>query len=803
MILEDTWEDKTPQSQWDPLDDRLAWNGISNIEESDVRFPIYSIVQNEIGGVVTLAAYQAKLAQGIVNKNSRKYITFGSSLSDTSEKIYSAREALRVVSLGTNTLILNTVVYAGFSSNIDGYEYDLNGKITNNIDVVGRKVTYYTSAKIQKTSFGRLFPQGTSLPTGETYDNGWTAKYIPVEDFVYGDLDRPWIGQSVGDFSEIRFPPDKNDWYANNSDLDQNPPDTKAREMFKELYDSSHPHKIGNYPVDGRGKVYYCAGPYLGQQSGYYRIINFPETETYDPILEQPTNTPGITGTGRPYIQKIRTPDAFSILDEKRMPQNLSFSTSTGWRITTINWTPRTSGNLNNNPGPSPFLSTDKVTGIPSRINALAVFRDRLFFAVRDVVFSSRLGDFQNFWIDDPTGITTADPIDIRASLNQYAEITSLTPFDEFLFINTRGSVQFELKGSQNIISPLTAEISPTTFYSTAPLIDPLLLGSQVYFFDSKRLYIYFSQKVRGVNTAIEVSSICPDYLPSSFGSSCTAPAQDMILVVDDNEKNKIYTYTNRYSGDRVIQSAFHRFILNQEDEVVSIQSYDNYLYAVIYRKNFGVMYITKCLLKSEDPKIPRLDFYTKQTIALTTDLGLEYSFTVPYSLPYESVYVVLGEDFGDLAGSTIKADFIVQGNSTEITLTGFDFSKYLGKSFYIGGSFLMNIQLSEQFLRDDTNNTINGVLNIRTMVTRHNNSGYYKVTSIRRGRIENLESEFSFVKLNRDNGRFENDGDFVSKIFGFSDSTKIFITSDLPAPVNISQIELKGKFKQKYTSLR
>lgn len=802
-VLEEMWEDKTPSFQWDSTDVRLSWDGVGIIQESDPRFPIYSLVAQENGGTVTLGNYNNKLSLGVVSKDSRKYITFGSSAEDTAGKTYTPKEALRVVSLGTNTLVLNTVVYAGFSSNIDGYEYDMNGNITTNVDIKGRKVTYYSAAKIQKTNFGRLFPQGTSLSTGETYDPNWISKYIPVEDYVYGDLDRPWIGQSVGDFSEIRFPPDKNDWYSNNSDLDQNPDDDKARLMLKELYDSNHPHKAATYPVDGRGKIYYCASPYLGQSAGYYRIINFPETETYDPVVEAPTNTPGVVGTGRPYVQRVRTPYAFSVLDEKRMPQNIEFNATTGWKVKTIEWTPRTTGTIENNPGPSPFLSTDKKTATPSRINALAVFRDRLFFAVRDVVFSSRLGDFQNFWIEDPSGIITADPIDIRASLNQYAEIISLTPFDEFLFVNTKGSVQFELKGSQNIISPLTAEISPTTFYATAPLVEPVLLGSQVYFFDSKRLYVYFSQKVRGLNTAIELSSTCPDYLPVNFGSVCTAPAQDTILAVDADNKNLIYLYTNRYSGERVLQSAFFRFVLNEEDEVVSMQSYDNYLYALIYRKNYSTLYLTKCLLKSEDPKIPRLDFYSTVTINSGADLGLDYSFTVPYSLPYDDVYVVLGEDFGNMAGSTIKAEKVIQGNSTQLSISGLDFSGYPGKTMYVGGSFLMNVQLSEQFLRDDTNNVVSGVLNIRTLITRHNNTGHYKVVSIRRGRSEDLESEFSFVKLNKDNDRFEKDGDFVSKIFGFSDNTQIFITSNLPAPTNITQIELKGKFKQKYTSLR
>lgn len=799
-ILDNTWEDVTPAYQWDNLDPVLSWNGTDTIEQTDIRYPVYLAALNAAGTTPTQTQYNTMLANGVVKKESRQYITFGSVIEDTAEKVYTPKEALRIVSLGTNTLILNTLVYAGFSSNEDGYSFDLNGYTTNTIDLKGRKVTYYSAAKVIKTNLGRLWPQGTTLPTGETTLATWTAKYIPVEDYIYAEIDRPWLGQSVADFSEIRFPPDENDWYGNNGDSDQSPADTKAQLMLQELYDQDHPYLTGNYPVSGRGKVYYCAGPYLSQPAGYYRIISFPETETYDPNIGDAIAA--VAGKGRPYTQRIRTPDAFSYIDPNRMPQNLLFDSDSGWRLETIEWTPRTTGNRYTNPGPSPFLNEDKKTVQPSRINSIAVFRDRLFFSIGDVVFSSQLGDFQNLWINDPTSVTTADPIDLRASLNQYAEIISMTPFDEFLFINTKGNVQFELKGSQNVISPLTAEISPTTFYATAPLVDPVLIGSQVYFFDAKRLYIYYSQKVRGLNTAVELSSTCPNYLPESFDSVCTAVAQDTILCTDAQARNNIYLYTNRYSGERILQSAFFRFVLNEQDLVESMQSYENYLYCLIYRET-GSLYLTRCLLRTDELYIPKLDFYKKFTIDSSFPSSLTQTITVPYDLPYDDVYVVLGEDFGNLSGSMFKAQTNVFGNSTEVIISGIDFSDYVGKSYYIGGSFLMNVELSEQFLRDDQNNSVNGVLNLRTLVTRHNNTGHYKVVVERRGRPETLESEFSYTKLDQINGTYEKDGEFVSKVFGYSDNTKIYIQSNLPSPCNIVQMELKGKFKQTYTSLR
>ena len=803
-LYDNTWTDVSPLPQWDPNDSTLTMTidpAVEFTDTNDLRYPIYRLSAGE-NPLTTQVAYDAALASGVINKESRRYTTFGSSGADLGGTAYTAAEALRIVSVGTNMIVLNTLVEAGFSSTAAGFKVDLAGNTTATVDTKGREVTYYTAARVQKMTSGRLYPEGTAAPSGDSLLSGWTVKFLPVEDYVYAEVDRPWLGQSVVDFSEIRFPPDKNDWYANNGDTYQTPDDYTARDMLIDLYDSTHPHVAATQPVAGRGKIYYCAGPYLSQPAGYYRIINFPETESYDPDGAGGGTLAAVAGTGRPYSERVRTPDAFSYLDPDRMPQNLVF-TAGSFNLEPIAWEPRTTGTRYTNPGPSPFLSQDKLTNIPRRINSMSAFRDRLFFSIGDVVFSSQLGSYENLWINDPSSITSSDPIDIRASSNQYAEIVSLTPFDEFLFVNTKGDVQFELRGSQNVISPLTAEISPTTFYATAPLIDPVLIGSQIYFFDDKRLYIYFSQRVRGLNTAIEVSANCPNYLPSDISAVCTAVAQDTILAVDADNRNHIYLYTNRYAGEQVLQSAFYRFKLADNEKIQTIQSYDNYLHAVIYRENEGRLYIMRCLLTPHPTYVPRLDSYVPMVIDENfSSTGLNSSFQLGFGLTHSSVYVVLGDDWDEQAGDTYLATVSNQNNTANISILGIDLTENIGKTIYVGGTFDMVVELSEQFRRDDGNNVVPGVLNLKTLNTRHDNTGGYTVEVVRLNRTETLESEFSSNKLDALTGSVSS-GEFLSKVFSFSHNAQVFIKSSLSTPCNIVSMEFKGKFKQRNTSAR
>jgi hypothetical protein len=113
-----------------------------------------------------------------------------------------------------------------------------------------------------------------------------------------------------------------------------------------------------------------------------------------------------------------------------------------------------------------------------------------------------------------------------------------------------------------------------------------------------------------------------------------------------------------------------------------------------------------------------------------------------------------------------------------------------------------MEVELSTQFVRDQNNNVIEGSLNLRSITLRHKNTGNYDVQVSNRGRTA-LVSKFTNQRtddnqdlLNLEN--YEEEGEFTANILGFSDSTQIKIVSDYPTPVNIVNMEIKGKFIQK-----
>jgi hypothetical protein len=787
-ITETGWTNQTPESQWDPTDPILSWDGIVSISTNDLRYPIYELSLAVSTGTPK-EKYDSVLNTGIVNKDTRAYITHGQGKS---------KEVLKALQLGTNIIYLNTKVYAGFSSGTNGKTVGLDGRETLETDLIGNKVTYYSASRVMKTTDGRLYPNTHNLRDGEEWDSEFPSQFVPVEDYVYGDFEKPWLGQSVKNFGELRFPPGNNDWLDLNERVASGSItlDTSARDMLRLLYDPDtayyNPTATPSPIPDGRGKVYYCDAPYLSLDAGYYRIVSFPEDQVQS----------GITGKGKPYTQKVRTPDYCSVIDKKRMPHKLNFLNNV-FKFEPISWTPRTVGDRLSNPGPSPFL-TPEGEARHVQLTAICNFRDRLFFSSGDIVFSSQMGVLEDLWIKDPSNITVSDPIDVRAASNSYAEITAMVPFNQYLFINTKGGVQFELKGDSNLISPLTAEISSTTFYSTADLVDPLTLGSQIYFLDKERLYIYLNQDSREFNTAIELSNTVRGYLPKSYQDVTTAVAQNYILAVDENSKNTIYVYCNRFDGGELIQSAFWRYVLSEDTSIFSIKVWDNYLYSVVKKKSSW--YLLSSLLEQEDVNIPRLDYRAELVITEdnTVTSGIVSTIEVPYILSEDDdVFVVLSEDFGDLKNSVFKASNVQAfGNNSSITITGINLNNHKLKSVFVGTAYDMVIELSPIYLRGEGNNIIEGTVNLKTLTIRHHKTGNYRVQVTRRGRTNQLISEFSATNLET-NPIIAVDGTFTAKIFGFADETKVEIVNSSVTPCNITQLEFKTVFNKNNSSLR
>jgi hypothetical protein len=795
-----------------------------------------------------------------VDATVREYITYGGT------------EELKFAARAQNLVFLNTEVYAGYTSKplvatqqmfddnvtVDGQPVvvdttywctlGLDGQFATTgtapgldytEDPIGGEVEYLTATAVDPLGLapfwdeystylagtqvlyidnGKIYAANTdittpgSLPTGADWDEitERVGERIPVRDAQYPDPATPQLGQAVSTFADLRLPP---------LDADVETGNNNAEEMLAALYGLDLNPLGPPFLNSAEGKVYYVETGYQGQNPGYYLMKS----------------------TEVPYTFKVRTPEAYSVLDSKRLPMELEFtgfdqvSKKSTWEWSELEWEVRTSGDDETNPGPSSFKE-----GKQTQLKTIAFFRNRLWFSGEDNVFSSQDGDLTNLWIADPGTIIDTDPIDVLASSNKYTPITSMVPFNDYLFINTNADTQYELMGWENRITPFTAELQPMTFYSTAPLVDPVTLGNNLFFFDRERLYLYMGRG-GSLSTAVELSSHCPKYLPENYGPVTTAPAQDTIIAVDADEPGTLYLHTTRYRGNEIAQNAFYSFTIDGAD-VKTLQSWDNDLYMVAKRDT--KFFIERVSLRYADPEIPRLDrqAYIETSfdaalplnnidpkfdlagINMTYDANtLETTFRVPFYDP-DCTVVLFGEGFGDLQGEAKEAVSITDGGTYSDYVVKGDYSQYAGGFFYVGKKYTMVVELSPMFVRGQDNNPREGVLSLASMSTRHFETGNYDVYVTRRGRpssnvlldystredgdITNYITSFTaarsdtFAESTLTLPAIEYQGELMSKILGFADKTSIYIMSDYFTPVNITNIELKGKFKDVYSSI-
>ena len=201
--------------------------------------------------------------------------------------------------------------------------------------------------------------------------------------------------------------------------------------------------------------------------------------------------------------------------------------------------------------------------------------------------------------------------------------------------------------------------------------------------------------------------------------------------------------------------------------------------------------------LRPDDTSIPRLDRLMRVTISNPTydaetdetscrisecDGGSNEivlsSGTVYKNITFDPDNI--GEDYG-----TVKIPGIV----TE-TGTG-----------WCGKVFKSSVKLSKLFLRTQENNIVPGTLNLRYGIARHRNTGQYDILVTRKERtsdtykhepktIGDRSNEFDGVVV-------EQDGIFKFPLMGFSNDIDIEIESSYHTPLNITNIEITGKFKR------
>jgi hypothetical protein len=250
-------------------------------------------------------------------------------------------------------------------------------------------------------------------------------------------------------------------------------------------------------------------------------------------------------------------------------PDDATFNT---WTLDTTSWSNRTAGDDDTNPAP---------TFVGSKINDIFFFKNRLGLLTDDTVVFSESDEYFNFWRTTVLSLLDSAPIDVGIAHTKVALLKHAVPFQEKLLIFSEGT-QFVLRG-QELLTPKTVSITPATEYDADGNIRPIVLNNYVYFPFKRNSYAglteYYVDNDTNIFDAAEITAQVPTYIKSNIVAMAGTSVENVIAVVNDQNRKEVFVYKFFWQNKEKIQSAWQKFTFSRD--VVALGFIESNLYLV------------------------------------------------------------------------------------------------------------------------------------------------------------------------------------------------------------------------------
>ena len=240
------------------------------------------------------------------------------------------------------------------------------------------------------------------------------------------------------------------------------------------------------------------------------------------------------------------------------------------WTVDTTTWANRTAGDDDTNPAP---------TFVGSKINDIFFFKNRLGLLTDSSIVFSEADEYFNFWRTTVLSLLDSAPIDVGVSHTKVAILKHAVPFQEKLLIFSEGT-QFVLRG-QELLTSKTVSITPATEYDASGRIKPIVLNNYVYFPFKRNTYTglteYYIDNDTAIFDAAEITSQVPTYVKSDVIAMAGTAVENVLAVVNNQNRKEIFIYKYFWQNKEKIQSAWQKFTLNRD--VVGLDFIESDLY--------------------------------------------------------------------------------------------------------------------------------------------------------------------------------------------------------------------------------
>lgn len=405
--------------------------------------------------------------------------------------------------------------------------------------------------------------------------------------------------------------------------------------------------------------------------------------------------------TGEFWLECVK-PQIQYKLDNTTLPFVIVYSqVSDSFVCSLLTYKDRTIGDDDSNPFPS---------FVDKKINNLFLFRGRMGFLTDDSVILSKADEYTNFFYGTALDILDDDPVDLTVETKSKIQLYHAIPFNKNLTLFSQNS-QFTLTSGDGLLTPKSASIVPSTYFST-DFLEPIGVDDKVYFTSSvegkTRLMEYFVSGDTYNETAIDVSSAVPNLLPK-LDKIENSNTNNIIFCFSKNTPNKIYIYKYFWDGQNKVQSSWSIFEFGYD--IINITIFDNYL--IIIASKDGEMFIEKMFLKIDDNK-PKLDRQVLLSNGVYSD-GYT-TFTLPYK-DSDNRFLMLDTEGFEL--DTTKTE----------TSTLKVFGDYTGKTLVAGKKYDFRYVFSKPVIKTESKIGVPDIkMKIKKITLSFVNTGYFKL---------------------------------------------------------------------------
>ncbi len=489
------------------------------------------------------------------------------------------------------------------------------------------------------------------------------------------------------------------------------------------------------------GYVVKIVGSALADEDDFWVKFTADLGSGFGPGSWSETNKPGITYTWthtasgtQPHVLVRRTSDGVNPASVSAGGKFFSFEP--------MNLGERLVGDTDSNPTPSfvsiagtyqPAGGGGTVSAFPvvRKVQDVAFFRDRVIFACDESLSCSEQGQYFNFFRTTVRSVPDSDPIDVSISGNRTTVYHSLAPMFGKL-ICLASNVQSQFFGQPNL-TPSTVEGTQVSQYQTTPYCAPQPYKDGILYPAITGGYttlrsLYPKANVENVFDSENLSIHTPSYIPGNPKQLEVNSDSSVIAMLCDGDTDAIYVLKQHREGDRVIQSAWVRFVIDGAT-IRGIKFFESKLYVVTEHTNSSagvglfLGYIDLSAGVSDGGRDYWLMLDRRVTTPGTSFGGGVTTVTMPYELETGATYEVVNTStLARLTGTVTGLNtFTVAANITAAAFVAG--KKYTSTHSFHKPEVQVNADNGRRLILDSTSAVV-------ALELRYENTGYFKVVT-------------------------------------------------------------------------